>query len=95
MNRHHVAALAIALLPAGAAAQGKVPDSPIFKASPPAACAGCGVVSSVKRVEKAPRITAQERESTAGFVASVPIGGGQARRRARRRTCASRTSPRW
>lgn len=75
MNRHHVAALAIALLPFGAAAQGKVPDSPIFKASPPAACAGCGVVSSVKRVEKAPRITAQERESTAGFVAQMPIGG--------------------
>ena len=75
MNRHLFAALAIALLPAGAAAQGKLPDSPVFKASPPADCAGCGVVRSVKRVEKPARITAQERESTAGFVAQMPIGG--------------------
>ena len=75
MNRHIFAALAIAFLPAVSAAQGKAPDSPVFKASPPAACAGCGVVSSVKRIEKAPRITAQERESTAGFVVQVPGGG--------------------
>ncbi|PWB65025.1 MAG: hypothetical protein C3F16_03210 [Betaproteobacteria bacterium] len=29
----------------------------------------------MKRVERSQQITAQERESTAGFVAQVPIGG--------------------
>jgi len=77
LNRQLFAALGLALafLPASAAAQGKVPDSPVFKASPPATCAECGVVRSVKRVEKTARITAKERESTAGFVAQMPIGG--------------------
>jgi hypothetical protein len=75
LNRHLFAAIAIAFLPTGVAAQGKVPDSPVFKASPQASCAECGVVRSVKRVEKAARITAQERESTAGLVAQMPIGG--------------------
>ena len=75
MNRTRLAAFAVAFLPALAAAQAPVPDSPIFKTAPQAGCEGCGVVRSVKRVEKPQRITPQERESTAGFVAQVPIGG--------------------
>ncbi len=75
MNRHLFAAIALAVLPAGAAAQAPKADSPVFKASPPASCDGCGVVRSVKRVETPQRITAKERESTAGFVAQVPMGG--------------------
>ena len=75
MNRTFFAAFVALFLPAFAAAQAPVPDSPIFKAAPQAGCEGCGVVRSVKRVEKPQRITPQERESTAGFVAQVPIGG--------------------
>jgi hypothetical protein len=70
-----LAALLAALPASTATAQDKPPDSPVFKGAAPAACAGCGVVRSVKRLEKSPRITAQERESSAGFVAQVPIGG--------------------
>jgi hypothetical protein len=40
-------------------------------------CAECGVVRSVKRVEAPQRITSDERQSTAGFGASVPLGGGK------------------
>jgi hypothetical protein len=69
------AALLAALPASTAIAQDKPPDSPVFKRSAPADCAGCGVVRSIKRLEKAPGITAQERESSAGFVAQVPIGG--------------------
>ena len=75
MNRPLFAAIVAAMLPAIAAAQAQTPDSPIFKSAPQASCEGCGVVRSVKRVEKPQRITPQERESTAGFVAQVPIGG--------------------
>jgi hypothetical protein len=73
-----LAALLAALPAATAIAQDKHPDSPVFKGSSPAACAGCGVVRSVKRIEKAARITSQERESSAGFVAQMPIGGDKA-----------------
>lgn len=75
MNRTFFAVFVAAFLPALAAAQAPTPDSPIFKAAPAASCAECGVVRSVKRVERSQQITAQERESTAGFVAQVPIGG--------------------
>jgi hypothetical protein len=62
--------LAMALA-AGAAAQ----SSPQAPAAAP--CAECGVVRSVKRVESRPPITAEERKSTAGLVASIPLGGGK------------------
>jgi hypothetical protein len=77
LDRHLIAALALvlALLPGAAAAQAKHPDSPVFKDAKPATCPGCGVVRSVKRVEAPQQITARERESTAGFVAQVPLGG--------------------
>ncbi|MBL0143111.1 MAG: hypothetical protein IPP91_13665 [Betaproteobacteria bacterium] len=51
------------------------PPSVVFKPEV-ASCPECGVVRSVKRIETDPRPTAQERESTAGFVASIPLGGG-------------------
>ena len=75
MNRQLLAALALAALAAGAAAQAPHPDSPVFKGAKPATCPGCGVVRSVKRVEAPQRITAKYRESTAGLVAQMPIGG--------------------
>jgi hypothetical protein len=75
LKRHILSALALAALSAGAAAQAPRPDSPVFKEQKPATCAECGVVRSVKREETPQRITAEERKSTAGFVAQVPIGG--------------------
>lgn len=42
-----------------------------------AVCPECGVVQRVKRVESPQRITAEERKSTAGLVASIPLGGGK------------------
>ena len=75
MNRTRLCAFVVAFLPVLAAAQAPTPESPIFKSAPQAGCEGCGVVRSVKRVEKPQRITSQERESTAGFVVQVPAGG--------------------
>ena len=71
------AAILVSALAAGAAAQytPKTPDVPDAPAA--AACAQCGVVRSVKRKESTSPITAEERKSTAGFVASVPLGGGK------------------
>ncbi len=68
--------LALALSPAAALAQAQRPDSPVFKEQKAATCPECGVVRSVKRIEAPQPITAKERESTAGFVAQVPLGGG-------------------
>jgi outer membrane lipoprotein SlyB len=33
------------------------------------------VIRSIKRVESSPRITAEERKSTSGVVATIPFGG--------------------
>ena len=77
MNRFLVVATLPALLAAGAWAQ-TPPTAPAApRSSVAASCEGCGVVRSVKRIEKSQPITAQERQSTAGLVASVPLGGGK------------------
>jgi hypothetical protein len=79
LNRPAFAALALAFaaLANPAVAQTAPPTPSVVRVPPPASCAECGVVRSVKRVEKAQQITAQERKSTAGFEASLPIGGGK------------------
>jgi hypothetical protein len=46
-------------------------------AAPAETCPECGVVRSVKRIETNQRMTPEERKSTAGFVASIPLGGGK------------------
>jgi uncharacterized OB-fold protein len=74
MDRLPIAAFALAFAAAAAIAQTQ-PPSVVFKPKE-ATCPECGVVRSVKRVETNPRPTAAERESTAGFVASIPLGGG-------------------
>jgi hypothetical protein len=71
--RHLPALLLAAASVTGAAAQMTSGDP----APASMTCPQCGVVRSVKRVETAAPITAQDRESTAGFVASVPLGGGK------------------
>ena len=72
------AAILLSALAAGAAAQGTPTDSrhrSTPRRRPPAPnAASC---SSVKRKESTSPITAEERKSTAGFVASVPLGGGK------------------
>ena len=71
------AAILFSALAAGAAAQG-TPKIPATVDAPAAtSCPECGVVRSVKRKESTSPITAEERKSTAGFVASVPLGGGK------------------
>ena len=71
------AAILLSVLAAGAAAQ-YTPQVPATVDAPAAAsCPECGVVRSVKRKESTSPITADERKSTAGFVASVPLGGGK------------------
>ena len=71
------AAILFSALAAGAAAQ-YTPQVPATADAPAAAsCPECGVVRSVKRKESTSPITADERKSTAGFVASVPLGGGK------------------
>jgi outer membrane lipoprotein SlyB len=73
-----LSALLLAASIATAATGQTPPQAPSSVLKPKAAtCAECGVVRSVKRIEAATRPTAQERESTAGFVASVPLGGGK------------------
>jgi hypothetical protein len=67
------AAVLLSALAAGAAAQ----YTPQVPAPAAATCPECGVVRSVKRKESTSPITAEERKSTAGFVASVPLGGGK------------------
>ena len=71
------AAIVLSALSTGAAAQ-YTPQIPATMDAPAAtSCAECGVVRSVKRKESTSPITAEERKSTAGFVASVPLGGGK------------------
>ena len=77
MNRPLCAAFFLATFCAAAAAQTPPRDSPVFKDQPAATCPECGVVRSVKRVETDAPFTAGERKSTAGYVASVPLGGGK------------------
>jgi len=77
LNRFLAVAIVPALLAAGASAQTPPPASAAPRSAVAASCEGCGVVRSVKRVEKSQPITAQERKSTAGLVASVPLGGGK------------------
>ncbi len=76
MNRFLAVAILPALLATGASAQAP-PTSASPKGAVTVSCEGCGVVRSVKRVEKSQPFTAQERKSTAGLVASVPLGGGK------------------
>ena len=78
MKRFLVVAILPALLATGAWAQTPPPAPAAPKSAVAASCEGCGVVRSVKRVEKSQPITAQERQSTAGLVASVPLGSGKA-----------------
>lgn len=67
----HVALFLLAsAIPAVAMAQ-----APLAPAT--AACAECGVVRSVKRVEAAPRPAAPDSKGTPGYVASIPLGGGK------------------
>ena len=71
------AAIVVSALAAGAAAQ-YTPQVPATVDAPATtSCPECGVVQSVKRVETPQRITADERKSTAGFGASIPLGGGK------------------
>ncbi len=71
------AAILLSALAAGAAAQ-YTPKVPATVDAPAAtSCPECGVVRSVKRIETPQRITADGAQSTAGFVASVPLGGGK------------------
>ncbi|MCM2328498.1 MAG: hypothetical protein NDI88_11455 [Lysobacter sp.] len=77
MNRFLAVVILPSLLAAGASAQTPPPAPVAPKSAVAASCEGCGVVRSVKRVEKSQPITAQERKSTAGLVASVPLGGGK------------------
>ncbi len=77
MIRHLSGLFLCALLATGAAAQSS-PQVPAAADLPKAAtCPECGVVQRVKRVESPQRITAEERKSTAGLVASIPLGGGK------------------
>lgn len=55
-----------------------LPVLPAAAQSPTATCPGCGVVTSVKRLTIDARATEAERKSPAGFVANIPLGGGQA-----------------
>ena len=71
------AAILFSALAAGAAAQGTPQIPATVEAPVMASCPECGVVRSVKRKESTSPITAEERKSTAGFVASVPLGGGK------------------
>ncbi len=77
MNRFLAVAIVPALLATGASAQTPPPASAAPGSTVTASCEGCGVVRSVKRIEKIQPLTAQERKSTAGLVASVPLGGGK------------------
>ena len=77
-----LAAFLLALVAPGAWAQSAPASSAAPKPAPPkaapnASCEGCGVVSSIKRVEKVAPATEQERKSPSGFVATVPLGGGK------------------
>jgi hypothetical protein len=77
MNRSPFAALVLALLSTGSAAQVTPPSVVIQKEQAAATCAECGVIRSVKRIESNQRLTPEERKSTAGYVASVPLDGGK------------------
>jgi hypothetical protein len=57
-------------------AQSAPPTPSVVRVPKSDSCAECGVVRSVKRIETSPRMTEAERKSTAGLVASVPLGGG-------------------
>lgn len=70
-------AILVAALAFGAAAQSTPPKPATGDAPAMGPCAECGVVLSLKRKESTSPITAEERKSTAGFVASVPLGGGK------------------
>ena len=77
-----LAALLVTLLVPAAWAQSGPASSAAPKPAPPktppsASCEGCGVVSSVKRIESVAPATEQERKSPSGFVATVPLGGGK------------------
>jgi hypothetical protein len=71
------AAILVSALALGAAAQSTSPKPATGDAPAMGSCAECGVVRSVKRKESTSPITAEERKSTAGFVASIPLGGGK------------------
>jgi outer membrane lipoprotein SlyB len=60
-----------------ATAQDPSPSPSVVRIPKPESCAECGVVRSVKRIESKSEITAEERKSTSGLVASVPLGGGK------------------
>ena len=71
MKRILPSALALLAAVANPAALAQAPAGSVFQES----CPACGVVRSVKRVEtETPART--EQESSAGLVASVPLGGG-------------------
>ncbi len=71
MKRFLLPALALLAAQAMPTVSAQAPAGSVFQES----CPACGVVYSVKRVEKqTPART--EQESPAGIVASVPLGGG-------------------
>jgi hypothetical protein len=76
MSIVHPAGWIVALAAMGALAQGP-PAPPAAPAKAEVACADCGVIRSVKRVETQPGITAEDRRNTAGWVASIPLDGGK------------------
>jgi hypothetical protein len=70
------AAIVLAVLATGANAQ-PAPQAPAPSSVLLTTCAECGVIRSVKRKESTSPLTAEERKSTAGLVASIPLGSGK------------------
>lgn len=71
MKRILLTTLALLAAPAMPTVFAQAPAGSVFQES----CPACGVVRSVKRVEKETPARTQQ-ESSAGMVASVPLGGG-------------------
>jgi hypothetical protein len=78
LNRLIPFAFALAAISTCAVAQDPPPAPSVVRVPAPGSCAECGVVRSVKRIETTTPITAEERKSNAGFVASIPLDGGKA-----------------
>lgn len=74
--RSALALAALVLAAGGASAQATAPAPAAGKSSVFITCKDCGVIRSVKRVETNPRITPEDRKSTAGLVATIPLGPG-------------------
>jgi len=67
-----------AVAAAAACAWAQAPSVPSPAPSAGAACADCGVVTSVRSVSKELRPSPADAGRPSGFVTSVPLGGGKA-----------------